>query len=169
MNNEQASKDISFTSQMSAEDIRMQAAASQLQVSRDFSMGGSMNGPTAMAHGLSYQQQSAMSRHPLPAATYVSNASFTDPDSQMLDREDNEDGDSVAGVPKPASSRSSANNELEMRQLFNANRHRSLPEIAGELHGNDRGPNSERTRQVFAMLWCVLSTFLVSYCSDMIS
>jgi regulatory factor X len=62
--------------------------------------------------------------------------------------------DSVAGgggVKKP--SKSGAANELEMRQLFNANKHRSLPEVAAELHGNERGPHSERQRQVFAMLW----------------
>ncbi len=79
-----------------------------------------------------------------------------------MDRDGNDDGDSVAGAhgaSKP--SRSSANNELEMRQLFHANRHRNLQEVATELHGNERGPNSERTRQVFAMLWyAVLSRCL---------
>lgn len=97
--------------------------------------------------------------HPLAAETFGASASFTDPDSQMMDRDDNEDGDSLAGIPpasKPSASRTSANNELEMRQLFQANRHRELQEVATELHGNERGPNSERTRQVFAMLWCVM-------------
>lgn len=80
----------------------------------------------------------------------------------MLDRDDNEDGDSISGpvgAAKPTSARSSANNELEMRQLFTANRHRHLQDVAGELHGNERGPNSERTRQVFAMLWYAVETF----------
>ncbi|GJC82200.1 transcriptional regulator RFX1 [Colletotrichum liriopes] len=57
------------------------------------------------------------------------------------------------GMQKSSSARSSANNELEMRHLFNANKHRGLQDVASELHGNERGPNSERTRQVFAMLW----------------
>ena len=65
--------------------------------------------------------------------------------------------DSLAGTSGPAkkASKSSAANELEMRQLFQANKHRSLPEVATELHGNERGPQSERQRQVFAMLWFV--------------
>jgi regulatory factor X, other len=44
---------------------------------------------------------------------------------------------------------------MEMRQLFHTNKHRTLPEVARELHGNERGPQSERARQVFAMLWYV--------------
>jgi regulatory factor X, other len=42
---------------------------------------------------------------------------------------------------------------LEMRQLFHTNKHRSLQDISAELHGNERGPNSERNRQMFAMIW----------------
>jgi regulatory factor X len=80
--------------------------------------------------------------------------SFAD-DSQMLDRDGNDDGDSFNGLPRPvkAGSRSNANNEMEMRQLFHANKHRTLQDVAQELIGNERGPNSERARQVFAMLW----------------
>lgn len=119
----------------------------------DFSMDGSMGAP--MSHHMQYQQHHSIARHPLPAEQYNAGASFTEGDSQMLDREENEDGDSMNGTAGTikAGTRSSANNELEMRHLFNANRHRNLQEVARELHGNERGPNSERTRQVFAMLW----------------
>ncbi|KAG5929572.1 hypothetical protein E4U42_005387 [Claviceps africana] len=103
------------------------------------------------------QQHHIMSRHPLPSDQYAAaSASFTEGESQMLDRDENEDCDSMSGpvgTAKPTATRSSANNELEMRQLFTVNRHRTLQDVAGELHGNERGPNSERTRQVFAMLW----------------
>jgi regulatory factor X len=73
----------------------------------------------------------------------------------MMDREGIEDGDSFNGLPGQikSASRSNANNEIEMRQLFHTNKHRTLEEVAHELLGNDRGPNSERARQVFAMLW----------------
>ncbi|GAB1314360.1 RFX DNA-binding domain-containing protein [Madurella fahalii] len=95
-----------------------------------------------------------MSRHSLSADSFAGNNSFAD-DSQMMDRDGNGDGDSFHGVPAPAKpgSRSNANNEMEMRQLFHSNKHRTLQDVAEELHGNERGPNSERTRQVFAMLW----------------
>lgn len=140
--------------QMSPEDMILQAATHMQSANHEFALDGSM---AAHMHHMAYQQQHphGMPRHPLPADHHFgANASFTEGDSQMLDRDDNDDGDSMAlatGAAKPT--RSSANNELEMRQLFSANRHRGLQEVAGELHGNERGPNSERTRQVFAMLW----------------
>jgi regulatory factor X, other len=145
-------KDLSVGPQMSPEELLLQAT-SHIQSDRAYSMDHSMGPSGPMAHQMAYQQHPIMSRHPLPAETYVGNASFTEGDSQMMDRDDNDDGDSLAGAQKGGASRSSANNELEMRQLFRANKHRALPEIARELHGNERGPNSERTRQVFAMLW----------------
>lgn len=140
--------------QMTAEDMILQAA-SHIQSSREFSMDSSMN--NSLGHSASFLQHPNMSRQSLSADNYSANNSFVDPDSQLLDRDGNDDGDSVVGAPggsKP--SRSSANNELEMRQLFHASKHRNLQDVAEELHGNERGPNSERTRQVFAMLWYVL-------------
>lgn len=147
---------------MSPEDMILQAATHMQSSGHDFSMDGPMSAP--MSHHMQYQQHHSIARHPLPAEQYNAGASFTEGDSQMLDREENEDGDSMnggAGAMK-AGTRSSANNELEMRHLFNANRHRNLQEVARELHGNERGPNSERTRQVFAMLWYAPSDILMN-------
>lgn len=78
--------------------------------------------------------------------------------------DEQDDVDSVAGAHGPSKkpSKSSAANELEMRQLFHQNKHRTLPEIAAELHGNERGPQSERQRQVFAMLWSVVVTAVIA-------
>ncbi|KAF6845394.1 RFX DNA-binding domain-containing protein [Colletotrichum musicola] len=144
-------------SRMTPEEMMLHAAASQMQ-NREYSMppgmAASMSQSSAtMSHSMSFQQhQHAMPRHPLPSESFANN-SFTE-DSQLMDRD--EDGDSMAGamgMQKSSSARSSANNELEMRHLFNANKHRGLQDVAQELHGNERGPNSERTRQVFAMLW----------------
>lgn len=135
--------------EMSPETMMLQAA-SQLQQVRDFSVEAPDN---VSLHNASFQRTSNLSRHSVSADSFTGNGSFVD-DSQMLDR-DGEEGDSFAGAPgngKPAN-KSSANNEFEMRQLFGAHRHRSLQDVAEELHGNERGPNSERTRQVFAMLW----------------
>ncbi|CAG7558612.1 unnamed protein product [Fusarium equiseti] len=136
--------------QMSTDEMLMQAAT-HMQGNQDFPMNASMG-----HHPLQYQQRQPTQRHPLPAEQYGNNASFTEGDSQLAERDENDEGDSLmsmVGAPRATTTRSSANNELEMRQLFAANRHRALNEVAQELHGNERGPNSERTRQVFAMLW----------------
>lgn len=144
-------KDMTSASQMSPEDMILQAATHMQSASHNFPIGGHMT--ASVGHQMPYQQHT-MPRHPLPVDQYGGNASFTEGDSQMLDRDENDEGDSLASaVGATKSTRSSANNELEMRHLFGANRHRGLQEVAKELHGNERGPNSERTRQVFAMLW----------------
>ncbi|OAA66265.1 cephalosporin C regulator 1 [Cordyceps fumosorosea ARSEF 2679] len=139
--------------QISPEDMILQAATHMQTANHEFAMSGPM---AAHMHQMAYQHQHphGIPRHPLPGDQFGPNASFTEGDTHMLDRDDADDADPMAlaaGVPKPT--RSSANNEVEMRQLFNANKHRGLQDVATELHGNERGPNSERTRQVFAMLW----------------
>lgn len=133
--------------QMSPEDMILHAA-SQLQA------GGLQSGnmhpqvnPAAV--GLQFAP------HGLPQNNYPASHDFTQHDNQMMDRDDQEEDSTAMPKAPTKGSRSSANNELEMRQLFSTNKHRSLQEVATELHGNERGPNSERTRQVFAMLWCV--------------
>ncbi|KAK0392212.1 hypothetical protein NLU13_1709 [Sarocladium strictum] len=152
---------MSIPPQMSPEDLIMQAAGHLRGPSQEVHMDGSMG--SSMAHQMAYQQHQQaqhhsqeMHRHPLPVEQFAANASFTEGDTSMMDREDNVEGDSVThelAQPRSGSLRSSANNELEMRQLFSQNKHRGLQDVASELHGNERGPNSERTRQVFAMLW----------------
>lgn len=152
------------TTQLSAEDMILQHAMQT--ANQEFAVDAAAVAQAHLAyqqqhshhhhphHQTQHQHQHPMVRHPLPTEQY--NSSFVESDGQMLDRDDPDDVDSLAGnpgAPRPTGSRSSANNELEMRQLFSANRHRCLQDVAAELHGNERGPNSERTRQVFAMLW----------------
>ncbi len=132
--------------QMTPEDLLL---ASQLQAGREF-MDGSM---AASMHNASFSQNHNVRRQSMSAESFTGNGSFAE-DSQMLDRDGNDEADTFTGaLPAKAGSRTSANNEQEMRQLFTVNKHRSLGDVAQELHGNERGPNSERTRQVFAMLW----------------
>lgn len=153
---------------LTPEDIILQAA-SQLEANGDFAgLDASMATTVADTQSFHHHAHDMSNQHPLPVDTsFGADASFGDIDSQMdLTRDGNEDVDAslTAGLPingngAPKPSRSSANNELEMRQLFNANKARSLQDVAEELHGNERGPNSERTRQVFAMLWYVARLF----------
>ncbi|ROT43112.1 hypothetical protein SODALDRAFT_31006 [Sodiomyces alkalinus F11] len=151
VNNDQGHpKPIAPAPRLSSETMMLQAA-SHMQSIREYPIAPAAHGH--INHSVSFNQQS-MPSHSQPSDSMVTN-SFPE-DSQMLDRDDMDDRDSMASGPavvKSAAAKSSANNELEMRHLFNANKHRNLQEVAKELHGNERGPNSERTRQVFAMLW----------------
>lgn len=141
---------------MTPEDMLMHSA-SQLQNPRDYDIDPSLAG--IANHGAPYHQERQYKiengRQGTPAGGYGAN--YGEGDSQMMegrsDEQDDVDSQVGAGGPAKKSSKSSAANELEMRQLFRSNQHRSLPEVAMELHGNERGPQSERQRQVFAMLW----------------
>lgn len=144
--------------QMSPEDMVMRSAQ-QLQNPREYGIDPALE--AAVNHSLAYPQDGPYrqdnTRHSLPADGY--GTSFAEDDSPMLEgRSDEQDEvDSLAGNGAARKGpKSSAANEMEMRQLFNTNKHRTLPEVARELHGNERGPQSERTRQVFAMLWYVI-------------
>ncbi|KAA8630440.1 hypothetical protein SMACR_06634 [Sordaria macrospora] len=136
------------TSQMTQDDMVL---ASQLHTSREFAMDSQVN---VSMQNVQYHGSHSMSRQSLSADSFAGNTSFVE-DSQMLDHDGNNDHGPYVGMSSQSKggSRSSANNEVEMRQLYIANRHRDLQDVAEELHGNERGPNSERTRQVFAMLW----------------
>ncbi|KAK3402972.1 RFX DNA-binding domain-containing protein [Sordaria brevicollis] len=136
------------TAQMTQDDMML---ASQLHTSREFAMESQVN---ASMSTVQYHGSHSMSRQSLSADSFAGNTSFVE-DSQMVDPDGNNDHGSYLGIASQAKggSRSSANNEVEMRQLYMTNKHRDLQEVAEELHGNERGPNSERTRQVFAMLW----------------
>ncbi|CCC13345.1 unnamed protein product [Sordaria macrospora k-hell] len=135
------------TSQMTQDDMVL---ASQLHTSREFAMDSQVN---VSMQNVQYHGSHSMSRQSLSADSFAGNTSFVE-DSQMLDHDGNNDHGPYVGMSSQSKggSRSSANNEVEMRQLYIANRHRDLQDVAEELHGNERGPNSERTRQVFAML-----------------
>ncbi|KAI1367587.1 RFX DNA-binding domain-containing protein [Xylaria arbuscula] len=153
------SKDISAMGhqmgpQMAAEDMMRPAA--QMPLQQHFTtMDAGMHHPVSTTGPFAHHPAVA---NGLSVDSYGTGASFTDADSQMImDRDDPDESDRLEVAPptgnKSTSGRASANNELEMRALYQASRHRKLEDVAKELHGNERGPNSERTRQVFAMLW----------------
>ncbi|KKA28355.1 hypothetical protein TD95_000194 [Thielaviopsis punctulata] len=79
---------------------------------------------------LQHQHQPAVVDMASPDPSAPSTLSFTAPEEDRSD---------------------SCNNE--MRTLFNENRHKSLEDVARMLQSNDKGPASERLRQIFAMLW----------------
>lgn len=93
------------------------------------------------------------SETPVEVLSHTQN--MMDPDAAKLEgiHGGGESMSAIVGAPKQTGSRSSANNEVEMRQLFQSNRSRTLQDVAHEIQGNDHGPNYERSRQLFGMLW----------------
>jgi len=87
--------------------------------------------------------------------------SFDGVDSQLLDatmEDPGQAGTEPDGVKKKKGSASSIANDLELRRLFRENKGRSIKEVAAQVLTNERGPKSEKTKQIFAMLWYELQT-----------
>ncbi|KAJ0116225.1 hypothetical protein J7T55_005171 [Diaporthe amygdali] len=131
------------------------ASALPVQPARDYSVEPAMH--NGMGSQFRFQPQPQMVRQSLPVDTFMSaNGHPGHPGlaNQMMDRNDSPAPDSGLEMgTAPNRSRSNTNNDQEMRELFTRNSHRSLQDVATELHGNERGPSSERSRQLFAMLW----------------
>ena len=68
-------------------------------------------------------------------------------DDQTQDESGNGD------MRKKKGSASSIANDQELRRLFAENNHRDLKEVASAVLANERGPKSEKTKQIFAMNW----------------
>lgn len=65
----------------------------------------------------------------------------------------NEEHLGVGDGKKKKGSASSIANDIELRRLFRDNQGRSLKDVAAQVLANERGPKSEKTKQIFAMLW----------------
>ena len=67
--------------------------------------------------------------------------------------DDQTQDDGMGDIRKKKGSASSIANDQELRRLFKENHHRSLKDIASSVLQNERGPKSEKTKQIFAMNW----------------
>ena len=56
-------------------------------------------------------------------------------------------------APRKKGAATSAANDMELRRLFRENAGRDLHEVALQVLENDKGPKSEKTKQIFGMLW----------------
>ncbi|MCJ1416055.1 hypothetical protein MMC32_002390 [Xylographa parallela] len=59
-------------------------------------------------------------------------------------------------APRKKGAATSAANDIELRRLYRENVGRDLHEVALQVLENDKGPKSEKTKQIFGMLWLSL-------------
>lgn len=67
--------------------------------------------------------------------------------------EQTQDDAGAGEARKKKGSASSIANDNELRKLFAANKDRDLNDVAVSVLANERGPKSEKTKQIFAMNW----------------
>ncbi len=70
-----------------------------------------------------------------------------------LNDEQTQDDAGPRETRKKKGSASSIANDQELRKLFRENGHRDLKDVASEVLVHERGPRSEKTKQIFAMNW----------------
>ena len=75
------------------------------------------------------------------------------PPFQHINDDQAQDDTGTEQGKKKRGSASSAANDAELRRLFSEHRGRPLKEVAGDVLVHERGPKSEKTKQIFAMLW----------------
>ena len=75
------------------------------------------------------------------------------PTFQSVNDDQGQDDTGTEQGKRKKGSASSAANDAELRRLFAENRGRPLKEVAGDVLVHERGPKSEKTKQIFAMLW----------------
>lgn len=69
------------------------------------------------------------------------------------DKKPQDDATKADAKKKPKGGSSNIANEQELRRLFRENCHLDLKQVAITVLANDRGPKSEKTKQIFAMNW----------------
>ena len=65
----------------------------------------------------------------------------------------NQDEQTGDGSKRKKGSASSQANDIELRRLYRENQGRDLHEVALQVIRDDKGPKSEKTKQIFGMLW----------------
>jgi regulatory factor X, other len=57
------------------------------------------------------------------------------------------------GNKRKKGSSSSQANDVELRRLFRENKQKSLQEVAAQVMKDEKGPKSEKSKQIFGMIW----------------
>lgn len=113
------------------------------------------------SHGVAYgtsgppvPQPANIAMMPVPAP---SNLSMMQPQPSMM----MQPGDMEPQAKDKKAGTASAANDRELRELLSKNTHRSLSDVATEVIATERTSRSEKTKQLFAMLWYVFGQTVI--------
>lgn len=120
---------------------------------RNFTIDPSLQDP--ISHGRALSVDFVFSGNPAIRPALSQYNSYEGKENQALEslNEEQPQDDGTGEGKKKKGSASSLANDMELRRLFRENQGRSLKDVAGQVLANERGPKSEKTKQIFAMLW----------------
>lgn len=106
-------------------------------------------------HGRALSVDFVFNGNPAPRPALIQYPSYEGKENQGLEslNEEQPQDDGTGEGKKKKGSASSLANDIELRRLFRENQGRSLKDVATQVLANERGPRSEKTKQIFAMLW----------------
>lgn len=106
-------------------------------------------------HGRALSVDFVFNGNPGPRPALSQYPSYEGKENQGLEglNEEQPQDDAIGEGKKKKGSASSLANDIELRRLFRENQGRSLKDLAAQVLANERGPRSEKTKQIFAMLW----------------
>lgn len=137
------------------EEMVARAKQQLINPTQNFAIDPSLQDQTNQARALS-ADYSLNSTQTLTSASMGQYHPFEGKENQPLENvneEQPQDDTATGEARKKKGSASSIANDLELRRLFRENQGRSLKDVAAQVLANERGPRSEKTKQIFAMLW----------------
>ena len=144
-------------SQYHTEDIitRSEQQLTNQNLNRQYAIDPSLQDPVARAQAMGVEDSYNGSNEAM-RQLMNHNHSFDGQGQQfvMTFNDERTQDDAGAGEKKKKKgSASSIANDNELRKLFAANKDRDLNDVAASVLANERGPKSEKTKQIFAMNW----------------
>lgn len=137
---------IQAAQQVSAQDHLINMSLESVQQYLGYPADSTANQP--QPNGQPAQTDHHAYHNPIPQhAQHPQHPQHSQQHSFMAPALDNED------KKKRASTSGAATNDKELRQLLNQNEGRDLKDVAAEVIQNDRTSKSEKSKQLFAMLW----------------
>ncbi|KAL9072827.1 MAG: hypothetical protein Q9161_003369 [Pseudevernia consocians] len=144
-------------SQYHTEDIitRSEQQLTNQNLNRQYAVDPSLQDPVARAQAMGVED-SYNGNNEAMRQLMNHNHSFDGQGQQFVmtfNDEQTQDDAGAGETKKKKGSASSIANDNELRKLFAANKDRDLNDVAASVLANERGPKSEKTKQIFAMNW----------------
>ena len=144
-------------SQYHTEDIitRSEQQLTNQNLNRQYAIDPSLQDPVARAQAMGVEDSYNGSNEAM-RQLMNHNHSFDGQGQQFVmtfNDEQTQDDAGAGETKKKKGSASSIANDNELRKLFAANKDRDLNDVAASVLANERGPKSEKTKQIFAMNW----------------
>ena len=97
--------------------------------------------------------QTSVSDVPIQPMSHLQSFYDKENESFVSVNDGSQDESGAGNLKKKKGSASSIANDQELKRLYQENKTRTLRDVADSVLQEERGPRSEKTKQIFAMIW----------------